>query len=79
MIRNWADSSNPPSGSIKPIRHIDALWPPAPLAITFRSPLRLRWPLAVEPDEEHAFLTKFLAHWGQALEQSQGRRRRPRR
>ena len=44
MIRNWADSSNPPSGSIKPIRHIDALWPPAPLAITFRSPLRLRWP-----------------------------------
>ena len=36
-------------------------------------------PLAVEPDEEHAFLTKFLAHWGQALEQSHGRRRRPRR
>jgi hypothetical protein len=35
-------------------------------------------PLAVEPAQEHAFITKFLAHWGQALEQSQSRRRRRR-
>lgn len=35
-------------------------------------------PLAVEPAQEHAFLTRFLAHWGQALEQSQGSRRRRR-
>lgn len=35
-------------------------------------------PLAVEPDQEHTFITKFLAHWGQALEQPQHRRRRPR-
>jgi hypothetical protein len=35
-------------------------------------------PLAVEPDQEHAFITKFLTHWGQALEQSQVRRRRRR-
>lgn len=34
--------------------------------------------LAVEPNQEHAFITKFLAHWGQALEQSQARRRRRR-
>jgi hypothetical protein len=34
-------------------------------------------PLAVEPDQEHSFITMFLAHWGQALEQSQGRRSRP--
>jgi hypothetical protein len=26
--------------------------------------------LAVEPAQEHAFLTKFLAHWGQALDES---------
>jgi hypothetical protein len=36
-------------------------------------------PLAVEPDQEHTFITKFLSHWGQALDQPQGRRRRPRR
>jgi hypothetical protein len=36
-------------------------------------------PLAVEPDQEHSFITRFLAHWGQALDQPQGRRRRPRR
>ncbi|MBI5316124.1 MAG: ATP-binding protein [Nitrospirae bacterium] len=35
-------------------------------------------PLAVEPDHEHNFITKFLSHWGQALDQPQGRRRRPR-
>ena len=35
-------------------------------------------PLAVEPDQEHAFITKFLSHWGHALDQPQGRRRRPR-
>ena len=33
-------------------------------------------PLAVEPAEEHAFVTQFLAHWGAA---SGGRRVRPRR
>ena len=36
-------------------------------------------PLAVEPDQEHTFITKFLSHWGRALDQSQGHRRRPRR
>jgi hypothetical protein len=36
-------------------------------------------PLAVEPDQEHAFITKFLSHWGQALDQPQRHRRRPRR
>lgn len=36
-------------------------------------------PLAVEPDQEHTFITKFLSHWGQALDQLQGHRRRPRR
>jgi len=36
-------------------------------------------PLAVEPDQEHTFITKFLSHWGQALEQPQGNRRRLRR
>ena len=35
-------------------------------------------PLAVEPDQEHNFITKFLSHWGQALDQPQARRRRPR-
>ncbi|MEK7352311.1 MAG: hypothetical protein AAB177_15670, partial [Nitrospirota bacterium] len=35
-------------------------------------------PLAVEPDQEHNFITKFLSHWGQALDQPQVRRRRPR-
>jgi len=35
-------------------------------------------PLAVEPDQEHTFITKFLSHWGQALDQPQARRRRPR-
>jgi hypothetical protein len=36
-------------------------------------------PLAVEPDQEHTFITKFLSHWGQALDQPHARRRRPRR
>lgn len=36
-------------------------------------------PLAVEPDQEHTFITKFLSRWGQALDQAQHRRRRPRR
>jgi hypothetical protein len=35
-------------------------------------------PLAVEPDQEHTFITKFLSHWGQALDQPQSRRRRQR-
>jgi hypothetical protein len=35
-------------------------------------------PLAVEPHQEHTFITKFLSHWGQALDQPQTRRRRPR-
>lgn len=35
-------------------------------------------PLAVEPDQEHTFITKFLSHWGQALDQPQARRRRSR-
>ena len=35
-------------------------------------------PLAVEPDQEHTFITKFLSHWGQALDQTPKRRRRPR-
>jgi hypothetical protein len=34
-------------------------------------------PLAVKPDQEHTFITKFLSHWGQALDQPQARRRRP--
>lgn len=34
-------------------------------------------PLVVEPDQEHAFITKFLSNWGQALDQVQRRRRRP--
>ncbi len=33
-------------------------------------------PLAVEPDQEHTFITQFLSHWGQALDQPR-RRRRP--
>jgi hypothetical protein len=36
-------------------------------------------PLAVEPDQEHTFITKFLSHWGQALDQPQAHHRRPRR
>ena len=36
-------------------------------------------PLAVEPNQEHTFITKFLSHWGQALDQPQGHRRRLRR
>jgi hypothetical protein len=36
-------------------------------------------PLAVEPDQEHAFITKFLSHWGHALDQPPKHRRRPRR
>jgi hypothetical protein len=32
--------------------------------------------LAVERDQEHAFITKFLSHWGQALDQPQKHRRR---
>ena len=35
-------------------------------------------PLAVEPAQEHTFLTRFLAHWGQALDQPQGNRGRRR-
>jgi hypothetical protein len=35
-------------------------------------------PLAVEPDQEHTFLTRFLTRWGQALDQPQGSRRRRR-
>lgn len=35
-------------------------------------------PLAVEPDQEHTFITKFLSHWGQALDQPERRRRRSR-
>ena len=35
-------------------------------------------PLAVEPDQEHTFITKILSHWGQALDQTPKRRRRPR-
>lgn len=35
-------------------------------------------PLAVEPDQEHTFITKFLSHWGQALDQLQKHRRRSR-
>jgi hypothetical protein len=35
-------------------------------------------PLAVEPNQEHIFITRFLSHWGHALGQSR-RRRRPRR
>ncbi|MBI4590704.1 MAG: ATP-binding protein [Candidatus Rokubacteria bacterium] len=33
-------------------------------------------PLAVEPDEEHAFVTAFLASWGAALDRRKGRGRR---
>jgi hypothetical protein len=33
-------------------------------------------PLAVEPAKEHAFLTAFLARWGEAIEGRPGRRRR---
>jgi hypothetical protein len=32
--------------------------------------------LATEPAQEHAFLTKFLAHWGQALDQPRSPSRR---
>jgi hypothetical protein len=32
--------------------------------------------LAVEPNHEHSFITKFLFHWGQALDQPQRHRRR---
>ncbi len=35
-------------------------------------------PLAVEPHEEHTFITKFLSHWGQALDQPKKHRRRTR-
>ncbi len=35
-------------------------------------------PLAVEPDHEHSFLTRFLTRWGHALDQPQGGRRRRR-
>ena len=35
-------------------------------------------PLAVEPDQEHTFITKFLSHWGQALDKPKGHGRRPR-
>ena len=33
-------------------------------------------PLAVEPAREHAFVTAFLASWGEALERRSGRARR---
>ena len=36
-------------------------------------------PLAVEPDQEHTFITKFLSYWGQTLDQPQRLRRRPQR
>lgn len=36
-------------------------------------------PLAVEPVEEHAFITRFLAHWGGAQVGATSRRRGPRR
>ncbi|TKB75639.1 MAG: hypothetical protein E8D46_02105 [Nitrospira sp.] len=35
-------------------------------------------PLAVEPDQEHTFITKFLSHWGQALDKPKKHGRRPR-
>lgn len=37
-------------------------------------------PLAVQAEQEHAFINRFLAHWGKALDQprSNGSRRRPR-
>jgi hypothetical protein len=31
--------------------------------------------LAVDPAKEHAFVTAFLARWGEAIERRQGRRR----
>jgi len=33
-------------------------------------------PLAVDPAKEHAFITAFLARWGEAIERRKGRRRR---
>jgi hypothetical protein len=33
-------------------------------------------PLAVEPRDEHAFITQFLAHWGGAHPSSRGVGRR---
>jgi hypothetical protein len=33
-------------------------------------------PLAVDPAKEHAFVTAFLARWGEAIEHRKGRRRR---
>ena len=33
-------------------------------------------PLAVDPAKEHAFVTVFLARWGEALERQKGRRRK---
>ncbi len=35
-------------------------------------------PLAVEPAQEHAFVTAFLSRWGEALEQPKGQKRRKR-
>jgi len=35
-------------------------------------------PLAVEPAQEHAFVTSFLSRWGEALEQPKGQKRRKR-
>jgi hypothetical protein len=35
-------------------------------------------PLAVEPVNEHAFVTAFLTRWGEALQRSEGQRRRSR-
>lgn len=32
-------------------------------------------PLATEPKDEHAFVTAFLSHWGEALERSRSQRR----
>jgi hypothetical protein len=33
-------------------------------------------PLAVDPAKEHAFITAFLARWGEAIERRKGRKRR---
>ena len=33
-------------------------------------------PLAVDPAKEHAFVTVFLARWGEAIDRQKGRRRK---
>ena len=45
--------------------------PPVALAVA-----RALAPLAVDPAKEHAFVTVFLARWGEALERQKGRRRK---